>query len=159
MNSNLDTPAITESSWADTFSTEEVRKSQDTDSDIMKIIGWIEELRDRPARSDRAMKSASIGLLRLWGQWKRLELVDGVLYRKFYPDDGQPVCQLVVPETLRGILLTALHAGVSGGHLGIECTLDKVRKRCYWPFLSADVKDFCNACSVCQSRKAPVPRP
>ena len=77
VNSNLDTPAITESSWADTFSTEEVRKSQDTDPDITKIIGWMEALLDRPARSDRAMKLASIGLLRLWGQWKRLELVHG----------------------------------------------------------------------------------
>eukprot|EP00117_Sycon_ciliatum_P020723 scpid29772/ scgid18374/ len=77
VNSNLDTPAITESSWADTFSTEEVRKSQDTDPDITKITGWIEALLDRPTRSDPAMKSASIGLLRLWGQWKRLELVHG----------------------------------------------------------------------------------
>ena len=146
--------------WYPSYSKEELHSAQLADPDLTIIIGWQEALLDRPLRSDPATRSVSLGVLRLWSQWKRLTLVDGVLYRQYYPEGEQePVLQLVVPQSLQESVLRGAHSDVSGGHLGIEKTLSKLRRRYYWPFMSTSVADYCKACDVCASRKSPVPHP
>jgi len=126
--------------------------------DVTHMIGWQEAFLDRPLRSDSTMKSASLTLLRLWSQWKRLRLINGVLYRVYHPENcNTPYLQFIVPRSLQCKMLDAVHADVSGGHLGIERTLDKLRKRCYWPFMLTAVTDYCKTCDICESRKTPAP--
>eukprot|EP00117_Sycon_ciliatum_P025918 scpid18163/ scgid5290/ Retrovirus-related Pol polyprotein from transposon 412; Protease; Reverse transcriptase; Endonuclease len=144
--------------WCKFLSLDGLRQAQEADPDISIVIGWQQALLDRPTRSDSALHGVSVGVLRLWGQWKRLKLINNVLYRMYYPDNKEPIMQLVVPDSLKPAILKAVHADVSGGHLGIERTLDKLRKRCYWPFMTASVSDFCNSCPVCESRKTPAPK-
>ena len=149
------------SNWCQPFSVEELRTAQLGDPDITVIIGWQEALLERPLRSDIALRGASVCILRLWSQWKRLKLVDGVLYREYFPennDDRIPVLQFVVPQSLQESVLKSVHAEVSGGHLGVERTLSKLRLRCYWPFMTGAVTDYCKACDVCESRKSPIPK-
>lgn len=66
---------------------------------------------------------------------------------------------MVVPKVLHGEVLSELHEGPFGGHLGMEKTLGKVKERFYWPGHFSDVQKWCNTCAVCAMRKTPVPRP
>lgn len=84
-------------------------------------------------------------------EWNRLELHDGVLYRK-RKDGDQVTYQLVLPEVLRESVLQSLHNDM--GHMGIDRTLDLVRTRFYWPRLSADVERKVNTCGRCTRRKS-----
>ena len=118
------------SNWCQPFSVEELRTAQLGDPDVTVIIGWQEALLERPLRSDIALRGASVCILRLWSQWKRLKLVDGVLYREYFPDNNDdriPALQFVVPQSLQESVLKSVHAEVSGGHLGVERTLSKLR--------------------------------
>ena len=73
-------PDAESSSWVPTWSPEAIRAAQEQDKDISLMIGWQEALLDRPRRSDPCMVGASRQLLRLWSQWKRLRLIQGVLH-------------------------------------------------------------------------------
>ncbi|KAK7915695.1 hypothetical protein WMY93_011456 [Mugilogobius chulae] len=81
----------------------------------------------------------------------RLELVDGVLYRRRRDDEGLSH-QLVLPEELRPLVLKNLHDDM--GHMGIERTLDLVRSRFYWPRMAMDVEKKVKSCGRCVRRKA-----
>ena len=48
-----------------------------------------------------------------------------------------------------------LHEGVTGGHLGQEKTLSKLKERFYWPGHYNDVRDWCKTCVACSKRKSP----
>lgn len=48
------------------------------------------------------------------------------------------VCQLILPEELRAVVLQSFHNDM--GHLRIERTIDLVRTRFYWPKMAADVE-------------------
>ncbi len=84
-------------------------------------------------------------------EWNRLELKDGVLYRKRQVED-LVTYQLVLPEILRPSVLSSLHDSM--GHMGVERTLDLVRSRFYWPKMAAEVEQKIRTCSCCVRRKA-----
>lgn len=84
---------------------------------------------------------------------KQLVLDDGVLYRTSTLD-GQPVKQLVIPESYRNLAMNGVHADI--GHPGIEKTLWLARQRFYWPGLETDIKDKISTCTRCVCRKTPV---
>uniref|UniRef100_A0A672HB92 Gypsy retrotransposon integrase-like protein 1 n=1 Tax=Salarias fasciatus TaxID=181472 RepID=A0A672HB92_SALFA len=84
-------------------------------------------------------------------EWNRLELLDGVLYRK-RQDGAQTSHQLVLPEELRPLFLKSLHDDI--GHMGVERTLDLIRTRFYWPKMSADVENKIKTCNRCIRRKS-----
>ena len=100
-------------------------------------------------------------LRRLIQQWKQLQIRDRVLWRQFQntTDEVAPeVLQLVIPQSLRAEVLQELHSGLVDGHLGEDKTMARLRERFYWPGQWADVRDFCRACTICATRKTPVPR-
>lgn len=72
------------------------------------------------------LKSQSLAIALWIREWNRLELRDGVLYRK-RQDQGTTLYQLVLPVALRGTVLRSLHDDM--GHMGMERTLDLVRTR------------------------------
>ena len=149
-----------DSNWAPVWTIEQLRAAQQTDNDLDTMLGWQEALLDRPKRGDPRMVGASRKLLRLWGQWVRLKVVHGVLYRQFHCDNGPSVIlQLVVPDCWHQDILAAAHNDVSGGHLGVQRTLAEVRQRFYWPFMSTDVELHCANCPDCCARKSPIPNP
>ena len=42
------------------------------------------------------------------------------------------------------------HESISGGHLGIKKTTDKVISNFYWPGIQADIRRYCQSCDICQ---------
>jgi hypothetical protein len=49
-------------------------------------------------------------------------------------------------------LLFMLHSHPSGGHLGIEKVVEKVREKYYWPQFFEDIKIYISTCDSCQRR-------
>ena len=47
-----------------------------------------------------------------------------------------------------------MHEGVTGGHLGKDKTLYRLKERFYWPGHYKDVQEFCLTCAVCATRKS-----
>jgi len=67
-----------------------------------------------------------------------------------YAPEGLAVTQVVVPTSLRNKLLMVAHDIPAAGHMGIQKTLDRLRRHFYWPGISASVKTYVRSCLVCQ---------
>jgi len=82
---------------------------------------------------------------------------EGRLCRLWWPQRGMPRAatrvQIVVPETMKEIVLRNAHDGPFGGHFGNEKTFQRIRELYYWPTMYNDVKQWVMGCPACQSRK------
>ena len=91
-------------------------------------------------------------------QWALLRLRNGILYRETKrKQTGDIFYQLVVPLSLRNVILEQLHNLRIVGHLGIARTLARVQERYYWPCMATDVARWCAACSDCAAWKGKPP--
>lgn len=106
--------------------------------------------RVKPTYEERQQLPALV--LTLLKEWDRLVEKDGVLYRWiFRPDGGEECLQLVLPAVLKEQVLTQLHQ--DHGHQVIERATELVRQRCYWPGMSADIKQWVQTSERCQIAK------
>ena len=130
-----------------------IKQLQLEDPVLGPIIKCMQQNTPQPAPQDLESRR----LLQLWNQ---LLLKQDVLYCTLPSATSPGLCdKLVVPKVLCGEVLSELHEGSFGGHLGMEKTLGKVKERFYWPGHFSDVQKWCNTCAVCAMRKTPVPRP
>ncbi|XP_078787638.1 retrovirus-related Pol polyprotein from transposon 297 [Oryzias latipes] len=129
----------------------DLREKQREDPNLQEIIHQLETGEKVPPTVRKELPDVSL-LLR---EWNRLELQDGLLYRKRL-DGERASFQLVLPEESRPMVLTSLHDDM--GHPGIERTLDLVRSRFFWPRMAADVEQKIKTCNRCIRRKAPPER-
>ena len=62
---------------------------------------------------------------------------------------------LVLPENRAVINFAMLqsHDNATAGHLGVKKTLDKARRRFFWPQMAQDVQDYVRSCHTCQQMK------
>ena len=137
---------------ADGLTRDECRTAQATDMDIAPLLPG---LRDgvRPTResiSDRSERTKA-----LWLQWNSLALIDGLLHRRRNGDGySGPALQLVVPQSLTPTIIRQYHdAPGSGGHLGGDKTLLKIRRYYYWPGMRQEIKLWCLSCETCCRKK------
>jgi len=75
----------------------------------------------------------------------------GVLYHKDKVE-GQPICQLCVPERKCVQILKLAHDSV----FGERKTRDRVRLSFYWPRMRQDIQDYVRSCMQCQLRSRQV---
>uniref|UniRef100_A0AAQ4RE84 Gypsy retrotransposon integrase-like protein 1 n=1 Tax=Gasterosteus aculeatus aculeatus TaxID=481459 RepID=A0AAQ4RE84_GASAC len=79
-------------------------------------------------------------------------LQDGLLVRKWVPRKGdfvgEPVFQIVVPDTFRVAVLKIAHD--ESGHLGPRKTYDRILRYFFWPKLKRDVSNYIKSCHTCQ---------
>ncbi|KAL5457688.1 hypothetical protein EMCRGX_G034974 [Ephydatia muelleri] len=91
-------------SWLSQLSKREIRELQSRDEGIEQVIEWVEHPKTQP---QRCPPSASHVMKSLWAQKKYLEVIDGVLYRRWEDAGGgglNKCFQLVIPEIIyRGI--------------------------------------------------------
>lgn len=124
-----------------------LKEKQRADPNIREVIYQMETGEKVPPTAREELPELPL-LLR---EWTKLELIDGVLFRKRRDNDALSY-QLVLPEELRPVVLKSLHDDM--GHLGIERTLDLVRARFYWPKMAVDVERKIKTCGRCVRRKA-----
>ncbi|KAK7886001.1 hypothetical protein WMY93_025622 [Mugilogobius chulae] len=129
----------------------DLREEQSADPALQEIIHQLKTGEKAPPSLREELPEFSL-LLR---EWNRLELEDGVLYRRRQEGDKVSL-QLVLPPALRSVVLKSLHSDM--GHMGIERTLDLVRQRFFWPKMAANVEHFVKTCGRCIRRKTPPER-
>lgn len=88
--------------------------------------------------------------------WK---VEEGQLLKLIAGADGAPSWAIVVPRELRAAVLIECHDAPTAGHGGVNKTVDRVRRRYYWPRMRADVKQHIGKCGVCLETKVPSVRP
>ena len=80
-------------------------------------------------------------------------LKKGVLYRWARPRESEEALfQLVLPAAQREVALRGCHDEV--GHLGLECMLDLMCDRFFWPHMAAQAKEHIRKCHPCLAFKA-----
>ncbi|CAG2257611.1 unnamed protein product [Mytilus edulis] len=101
-----------------------------------------------------SISSGTSALKTLWGQWDRLEMHGGVLYRRFETNIGQTARkQMIVPKSRTQELLHYFHDVPSAAHLGVDKTLEKLKNGFYWPNMKEYVQAYCRSCDSCFARK------
>ena len=73
-------------------------------------------------------------------------LIDQVLY---YTPDDEAVHKLVIPESLRGVVLRECHD--NNCHMGMDKTYDKVRRFYHWRGIFRDVTKYVKSCVLCSA--------
>ncbi len=135
------------------FSVQELRRSQQEDPTIAKVLSFLIKQR-RPSRRDRHGASAQV--LRLLKQWNKLEVRDDVMYRVTKdPLSKKKRFQYVLPGSLMNKALSGIHD--LAGHQGQDRTLSLARQRFYWPDMEKNIKDYVKCCQRCVFAKTPEP--
>jgi len=72
--------------------------------------------------------------------------------------EGQPICQLCVPESKRVQVLKLTHDSVFGCRLGEHKTRqrERVRLSFYCPRMRNSIQDYVRSCAQCQLQSRPV---
>jgi transposase InsO family protein len=66
---------------------------------------------------------------------------------------------IVVPESMRDMIIRAAHVAREAGHGGEKRTTDRVMSCYWWPGVTQHVKTFIQKCERCQLAKAEAPAP
>ena len=124
----------------------ELKKQQRAEEPLRKIILQLEDLNSQTKESKDELDD--------------FKLVDGILYhlpKKATNRDPQQL-QLVLPKSYHNDILFWAHDHPIGGHFGLEKTLDKIKKRYYWPHQYTDVSNWIKNCVDCAQKKGNVSR-
>ncbi|KAL5020808.1 hypothetical protein ScPMuIL_002107, partial [Solemya velum] len=139
------------------WSKTDILKFQSEDPVLQIMIELLKKHDDRPHFNE--ISSDNKDVKSYWIQWEQLELSDDVLYRKWFnPATNETRKLLIVPPEMRNEILTLAHDSTTGGHFGIKKTRDKIRQIFYWLGMRKDVTDWIKTCTICQTRKSPVPK-
>uniref|UniRef100_A0A672FGV6 Gypsy retrotransposon integrase-like protein 1 n=1 Tax=Salarias fasciatus TaxID=181472 RepID=A0A672FGV6_SALFA len=103
----------------------DLQDKQRADPSIREVIHQLEFGESVPLTAREELPELPLLLREL----NKLEIVDGILYRRRH-DNERLSYQLVLPEELRPTVLQNLHDHM--GHMGKERTLDLARTRFYW---------------------------
>lgn len=139
-----------EASSFPSISQPQLKEAQQEDAVIAAVLPLVTKER-RPEKKDlQNMDPRARALVR---QLDRLELDQGILYRRITDPILGPTKQVVVPEALQGTLLYLSHEKY--GHQGPDRTLQLLRRRAFWPHMHLDVDEWCRRCERCQISKKP----
>ena len=102
-------------SYSTGYTSVDLAKLQKNNPEVGTVIKWLEENHDRPPRE--TVTSQSPLIRHLWLLWSQLVLIDGVLYKIWYPKSSeQSSLQLVAPRSTWKELLEATHNSKFAGH-------------------------------------------
>ena len=135
----------------------ELRNLQLQDVDLGRILTW-KESGPRPYGPD--VCSSSPETRHYWNYWNSLEVIDGLLFKRFHPKEGiDSYLQFLVPKAMRSEILKQAHNSLLGGHLGTKKTIQKILQRFYWFELRIDVRNWIICCDLCGANKCPQKYP
>ena len=117
----------------------------------------IKRLGEGTLEQDWSNKTDSPKLKQYKREWNNLVIQKGILYRQARPRESEEtLLQLVLPTAQREVALRGCHDEV--GHLGLECMLDLMCDRFFWPHMAAQAKEHIGKCCPCLAFKARQPK-
>ena len=122
---------------------EEIAKEQRDDQDIQKVIYWLEN--GEP--NEHELQLSSPATKYFWNCRPQLKLENGVLYYQWI-DTLQPKLLLVVPKSIREVVLESCHDQKTAGHFGQNKTINRLRQRFVWHGMRKDSLNYVRSCSV-----------
>ena len=139
------------------YKTEELARLQNGDETLKQVIKWVKE-NYKPDYKEIVTQRPE--LRHYWHIWSSMQLINDVLYKKYYKKDGTAhYLQLMVPEIMRSEVLRHTHDNFFGGHLGQKKTRKKTQQRFYWFEMREDVNIWVSKCDVCARNKQPNQNP
>ena len=139
------------------WTVEEMISAQEKDCDIGPVLKLLKENSAKPTWESVSHLSAESKILLV--DWSRLVIHEGMLYRKWYHDNGKVNWyQLALPRKYREEVLKQLHDSATAGHAGAHRTYLKVRTRFYFPKMKQYIRLWVKTCYSCQRRKSPRKR-
>jgi hypothetical protein len=131
------------------WSMEDLKTAQQDDPDI-KMIAEAVATGERPTEISAWSRDAK----RYLGDWPRMHLTEGVVWRQWFDNRGHPTHpQYLCPRSLRNQVLQQAHDNPWAGHFAYDKTIQRARQRFCWVGMSADVRNWIASCTVCQSRR------
>ena len=112
-----------------TYSTKDIGALQREDQDLGYLHEWIDK-NQLPTRGDEvyAMRPA---VRKFWLNWDNVVKLGHILYQKIISENQEGTSdtyQLLVPYVLRKEVIRNCHDSVCAGHLGVNKTVEKIRK-------------------------------
>ena len=82
-------------------------------------------------------------------QKHQFKLINGILVREM-KSASETLTQIMIPETLKQLVLKTTHSSPLAGHMGPRRTIQRITKHCFWPHIRKDVKKYIKSCEECQ---------
>ena len=124
----------------------DVRQAQERDMTLQRVRKWCER---KETPDPEEMGEWRYVLTPCWEQVTVVNGVVGITSGRSF--------RAAVPKSLRVDVLRLAHDHMTSGHMGQRRTSLRVRQRFIWPGMYKDVRDFCDACGLCQRRHRPTP--
>ena len=143
-------------SWIPGYTKAELAEAQKCDPVLGLVHGWV-SAKERPSRNEAA--SLCPAARTYWLNFDNLFLEDDVLHLQWLGNDARPsALRLLVPRSLQPEVLKVCHDTLFAAHMGVQRTVDQVKRRFHWPGLRKDVKLHIRCCKVCNTNKMPYRR-
>ena len=143
--------------WKNIYTPDKIAQMQKNDLDICLIQESLEK-DQKPKIDDLRMTSHAAKYY--FNLWNTLQLVNGVVYKKFLNIDGSvSQMQLLTPTCLKQEVMKHAHDSILSGHLGRKRTLKKIQNDFFWFEMREDVEIYISKCDVCAQNKIPNRKP
>ena len=135
------------------FTAEEIRQAQQQDKTTLQLYNALHSEQHPPHRDWKKPP------LRRYAQlWSQLDMVDGIVCRKYHPGPTSDTLVVpVLPEALHQQALSMCHDSQAAGHQGTHKTLERIQREAYWVNMAQDVERHSRECVTCQKSKLPMP--
>jgi transposase InsO family protein len=77
---------------------------------------------------------------------------ENILFKR---DKGNEPVRVILKDDVTKILYN-MHSTPNAGHFGVKTTIDKTRRRYFWPTMNADIKSYIETCDACQRQGKPA---
>lgn len=115
-----------------------LQRQQHEDECLAEVFTWLE---DGPIGQ---LKHSSPTLQKLWHEYSKLTIRQGILCRTFKTSPHSPTTfQVLLPAALIPTALAALHGNQFNGHLSAERTIHRAQHTCYWRYMTRHIVKFC----------------
>jgi len=91
--------------------------------------------------------------VKLWAHYCSLHVYGDCQLLVHSPEENPHSTQIVVPRSLRALVMDAFHGSTWAGHQGIKRTMERVRAHCWWPNWTRTVSYWVSHCWPCQAHK------
>ena len=134
----------------------DLNEAQREDPVLQEVAAWLQkgEPPDREAMRGRVEELHRYRAI--FGAMKRLE--DGLLvYCQTLNDyEEREVTRVLVPESARQEVFHLSHSHQTAGHFGITATLQRAKRKFYWPGMSLYLKSKVQTCANCLMKQTKV---